>query len=90
MENRKKILRKSKRYIYTESNPSKRNLYDPAKDDFVEVSSIEDILISLQMSTSWCKAALSISDGMLIFGRIHALEANLDVQPVSNHYKTVT
>ena len=59
MEKRKKILRKVKG---TELNPSKINLYDPARDDFKVVSSIEYTLISLQISTSECEVVLSISD----------------------------
>ena len=62
MGKRKKILRNVKGYIETELNPSKRDLYDPGWDFFEEVSSFEYILISLQISTSECKAALSISD----------------------------
>ena len=100
-------MRKAKGYIYTELNPSKRDLYDPVRDDFVEVSSIEDILISLQISASWYKAAWSLSDSNdsqvllkrpqnsrfvnnCFLGWMHALEANLDIQPVFNHYQTVT
>ena len=62
MEKRKKILRKVKGYSDTDLNPSKRKLCDPAKDDVVEVSSIKDILISQQFSTTEYEAALSISD----------------------------
>ena len=54
MKKRKKILRKVKSYTDIELNPSKRNLYDPARDDFEEASSIED--------TSDYEAALSISN----------------------------
>ena len=59
---RKNILGKVKSYTDTELNPSKRNLYDPAKDDFEETSSIEDILISLQITTCDYEAVLSMSD----------------------------
>ena len=59
---RRNILGKVKSYTDTELNPSKRNLYDPASDDFEEVSSIEDILISLQITTCDYEAALSMSD----------------------------
>ena len=62
MEKRKKILRKVKGYSDTDLNPSKRKLCDPAKDDVEEISSIKDILISLQISTTEYEAALSISD----------------------------
>ena len=59
---RRNILGKVKSYTDTELNPSKRNLYDPARDDFEEVSSIEDILISLQITTCDYEAVLSMSD----------------------------
>ena len=61
MEKRKKILRKVKEYSDTDLNPSKRKLCDPAKDEVEEISSIKDILISLQISTTEYEAALSIS-----------------------------
>ena len=59
---RRNILGKVKSYTDTELNSSKRNLYDPARDDFEETSSIEDILISLQITTCDYEAALSMSD----------------------------
>ena len=59
---RRNILRKVKSYTDTELNSSKRNLYDPARDDFEETSSIEDILISLQITTCDYEAVLSMSD----------------------------
>ena len=59
---RRNILGKVKSYTDTELNSSKRNLYDPARDDFEETSSIEDILISLQITTCDYEAILSMSD----------------------------
>ena len=59
---RRNILKKNKSYTDIELNPSKRNLYDPARDDLEEASSIEDILISLQITTSNYEVVLSISD----------------------------
>ena len=59
---RRNILGKVKSYTDTELNPSKRNLYDPARDDFEEASSIEDILISLQITTCDYEVVLSMSD----------------------------
>ena len=59
---RRHILGKVKSYTDTELNSSKRNLYDPARDDFEETSSIEDILISLQITTCDYEAVLSMSD----------------------------
>ena len=47
MQKRKKILMKVKCYIDTALNSSKRNLYDPARDDFEAVNSIGNIFISL-------------------------------------------
>ena len=44
---RRNILGKVKSYTDAELNSSKRNFYDPARDDFEEASSIEDILFSL-------------------------------------------
>ena len=59
---RRNILGKVKSYTDTELNSSKRNLYDPARDDFEETSSIEDILISLQITICDYEAVLSMSD----------------------------
>ena len=59
---RRNILKKNKSYTDIELNPSKRNLYDPARDDLEEASSIEDILISLQITTSNYEVVLSMSD----------------------------
>ena len=59
---RRNILGKVKSYTDTELNSSKRNLYDLARDDFEETSSIEDILISLQITTCDYEAVLSMSD----------------------------
>ena len=55
-------MRKVKSYTGIELNPSKRNLYDLARDDFKEASSIEDDLISLQITVSDYEAVLSMSD----------------------------
>ena len=62
MGKRRNISRKVKSYTDIELNPSKRNLNDPARYDFEEASSIEDILISLQITKSDYEAALSMSD----------------------------
>ena len=59
---RRNILRKVKSYTDIELNPSKRKLYDPARDNFEEASSFEDILISFQIATSDYEAVLSVSD----------------------------
>ena len=59
VEKRRKILRKVKG---TKLNPSKGNLYDPARDDFKVVNSTEYTLILQQISTSECEAVLPISD----------------------------
>ena len=59
---RRNILGKVKSYTDTELNSSKRNLYDLARDDFEETSSIEDILISLQITTCDYEAVLSMPD----------------------------
>ena len=59
---RRNILKKNKSCTDIELNPSKRNLYDPARDDLEEASSIEDILISLQITTSNYEVVLSMSD----------------------------
>ena len=59
---RRNILRKVKSYTDIELNPSKRKLFDPARDNFEEASSIEDILISFQITTSDYEAVLSVSD----------------------------
>ena len=59
---RRNILRKVKSYTDIKLNPSKRNLYDPARNNFEEASSIEDILISFQITTSDYEAVLSVSD----------------------------
>ena len=59
---RRNILEKVKSYTDAELNSLKRNFYDPARDDFEETSSIEDILISLQITTCDYEAVLSMSD----------------------------
>ena len=59
---RRNILEKVKSYTDAELNSSKRNFYDPARNDFKEASSIEDILISLQITTCDYEAVLSMSD----------------------------
>ena len=91
---RRNILRKVKSYTDIELNPSKRKLYDPARDNFEEASSIEDILISFQIATSDYEAVLSVSDdnnskyilkGLSSFANNYFLEsilvwrANLDI-----------
>ena len=101
---RRNILRKVKSYTDIELNPSKRKLYDPARDNFEEASSFEDILISFQIATSDYEAVLSVSDdnnlnyilkGLSSFVNNYFLEsilvwrANLDIQPVFNYYKEV-
>lgn len=61
MERINRILRKVQNYL-TQSWIHQKNLYDPARDDFEEVSCIEHTLILLQISKSEYEAALSISD----------------------------
>ena len=93
MENRKNIFKQVKGYINSELNPSKTNLYYTARDDFEEVSSIEDIFILLQVSISEYKEALSLSDvnGFQVHLKraLNSCFANLDIQLVFNKYKVV-
>ena len=60
-------MRKVKSHIYIELNPSKRNFYDPTRDDFEEESSIEDIFISLQIATSDYGAVNMINENIRLF-----------------------
>ena len=50
MEKRRNIIRTVKKYIDTELNSSKKNLYDPKRSDFQEGNIIEEILNSIQNS----------------------------------------
>lgn len=61
MEKIKKILRKG--YINTEFNPSNLNLYNYGRDDFQEVSRVEDLFTYFTAhSTFKYEVALSTSD----------------------------
>ena len=94
---RRNILRKVKSYIEIELNPSKTKLYGPARDNFEEASSIQDILISFQIATSDYEAVLSVSDdnnlkyilNNYFLESILVWRANFDIQPVFNYYKEV-
>ena len=104
MQYRNAILKKVKNYIENELNPSKKNILDKTKDDYVESKSIEEILSLLQTSSKDYEEALSISDNsdfQTLYKRapnfvnnyfcdgLMAWEANMDIQPVFNHCKAV-
>ena len=62
MQYRNTILKKVKNYIDNEFNPWKKNFLYKAKDDYVELKSIEQILSFLEISSKDYEEALSISD----------------------------
>ena len=106
LKNRSDLLSKVKRYIDTELNPSKKNIYDSTRSGNEVVKTIEEILSLLEISKEDYETALSISedsDYQLYLKRppnsrfvsnyftdgLLAWEANIDIQPVFNHYKAV-
>ena len=69
MEKRRNIIKAVKKYIDTELNSSKKNLYDPKRSDFQEGNIIGEILNSIQNSQTEYEAALSTSrDNHLCMG----------------------
>ena len=60
LRNRNDLLSKVKSYIDTKLNPSKTNLYDSFRSDYENVKSIDEILASLEISTTKYEAALKI------------------------------
>ena len=106
LRTRSELLNKVKRYIDSELNPSKINLYDCSREDYAKTKTIDQILALLDISKNDYEAALTISedkDFHLFLKRppnscfvnnyfpdgLLAWEANLDIQPVFNHYKAV-
>ena len=104
MQYRNTILKKVKNYIDNELNPSNKKFLDKTKDDYVELKSIEEILSLLEISSKDYEEALSISDDSdfqthykrapsfvsnCFCDGLMAWEANMDIQPVFNHYKAV-
>ena len=62
MQYKNTILKKVKNYIDNELNPAKKNFLHKAKDNYVELKSIEKILSLLEISSKNYEEALSIPD----------------------------
>ena len=62
MQYRNTILKKVKNYIDNELNPAKKNFLHKAKDSYVELKLIEEILSLLEISSKNYEEALSIPD----------------------------
>ena len=62
MQYRNTILKKVKNYIDNELNPAKKNFLHKAKDNYVELKLIEEILSLLEISSKNYEEALSIPD----------------------------
>ena len=62
LKNRSDLLSKVKRYIDTELNPSKKNIYDSTRSGNEVVKTIEEILPLLEISKEDYEEALSISE----------------------------
>ena len=101
MQQRNNILKKVKNYI-AELNPSKKNFLNSTKEDYEELKSIDEILASLEISKHDYEEALSIFDdndfqihykrppnSCFVNNGLMAWEANMNIQPVFNHYKAV-
>ena len=105
LKNRSDLLSKVKRYIDTELNPSKNNFYDSSRSDYEVVKTIEKILSSLEISEDYEAAlSISEDSGYQLYLKrppnscflnnyftdgLLSWEANIDIQPVFNHYKAV-
>ena len=102
MQQRNNILKKVENYIDNKLNPSKKNLLDSTKEDCEEINKIDEILASLEISKHDHKEALSISEdndfqihykrppnSCFVNNGLMAWEANMNIQPVFNHYKAV-
>ena len=102
---RDRILNKVKEYIDSNLNPRKANIIDQSLDDYIEPPSITEVLAQLRITEEEYYTALNIStDKYFHFKRptnscfvnnyfvnsLRAWEANIDIQPVINHYKAVS
>ena len=106
LNERKRILKTVKQYIDSNLDPRRKNILNPFKENFEEVSSIH-ILMELNITEEEYYNALSISsdsdfqiqikrepnacfiNNFFVEGS-QAWKANIDIQPVVNHYKAVT
>ena len=106
MGQRNNILKKVENVIDYGLNPSKKNFLDSTKDDYKHLKSIDEILVSLEISKHDYEETLSISDNndfqihykmppnscfvnSYFCYKLMNCEANMDIQPVFNHYKAV-
>lgn len=89
---RKEILAPVKAFINNDLNPKKANLFDQTKENYVQLPLISKILEDLNISKQDYYRALSISCFINNYFPIGLMswEANLDIQPVYNHYKAIT
>ena len=106
LNERERILKTVKQYIDSNLDPRRKNILNPFKENFEEVSSIH-ILMELNITEEEYYNALSISsdsdfqiqikrepnacfiNNFFVEGS-QAWKANIDIQPVVNHYKAVT
>ena len=96
MENRKLLLKKCRQYIDAEFNPSKKKFYGKSRDDYeileflvtskfdyeqaLSVSDDQNFQIHFIRPPNTCFVSNYFCDGL------NAWEANMDIQPVFNHY----
>ena len=106
MVERNRILTKVKEYIDKELDPAKVNFYDRTKEDFAKTKSITEILQELETEVEYQNALSVSSDddyelhlqrppdscfvNNYFESDILAWEANIDIEPVINHYKAVS
>ena len=106
LNERERILKTVKQYRDSNLDPRRKNILNPFKENFEEVSSIH-ILMELNITEEEYYNALSISsdsdfqiqikrepnacfiNNFFVEGS-QAWKANIDIQPVVNHYKAVT
>ena len=106
LNERERILKTVKQYIDSNLDPRRKNILNPFKENFEEVSSIH-ILMELNITEEEYYNALSISSDSdfqihikrepnacfisnFFIEKLQAWKANIDIQPVVNHYKAVT
>ena len=106
LNERERILKTAKKCKDSNLDPRRKNILNPFKENFEEVSSIH-ILMELNITEEEYYNALSISsdsdfqiqikrepnacfiNNFFVEGS-QAWKANIDIQPVVNHYKAVT
>ena len=106
LNERERILKTAKKCKDSNLDPRRKNILNPFKENFEEVSSIH-ILMELNITEEEYYNALSISSDSdfqihikrepnacfinnFFIEKLQAWKANIDIQPVVNHYKAVT